>query len=124
MRCKYETSACPDQRVAHGEMKARASYVMHVATLTTSASNASLYIPSSSSPSTPRFFNDHGGTTPCFSLHYADIVTHGGFDPNAMFSPAYNERWKPEHGDIDIPFTGRRGPLEYEGEADAGNMFD
>jgi hypothetical protein len=97
---------------------------MHVTVLITGASNASPYIPSSASPSMPGFFSDYDGTTPHFSSHYADVAQHSRFDPNAMFSLTYNERRQPEHGDSDDPFTEHRGPLEFEGDAGADNMFD
>jgi hypothetical protein len=69
VRRKYEALTRRDQRLAHGEKKARAANAIHVTELTAGTNTASPYIPSSASPLKPWFFSDHGGATPRFSLH-------------------------------------------------------
>ncbi|KAK1684066.1 hypothetical protein QYE76_044914 [Lolium multiflorum] len=43
-----------------------------------------------------------------------DALPHGGFNPNNLYSPAYEQR-EPGPGADGDPFTGRRGPLEFDG---------
>jgi hypothetical protein len=55
---------------------------------------------------------------PNLSPHYQDALPHGGFNPNNLFySPAYEQapQREPGPGPKDAPFTGRRGPLEFDG---------
>jgi hypothetical protein len=68
---------------------------MHVSALTAAATaipwsgsaSGPAYIPRVASPSKSGFFNNPGSSTLWFSPHYANVAPHGGFNPNAMFSP-------------------------------------
>jgi hypothetical protein len=54
--------------------------------------------------------------TPNLSLHYQDTLSHGVFNPNAVFySPTYEQapQREPRPSVDGAPFTGRRGPLEF-----------
>jgi hypothetical protein len=88
---KYETSVRRDRRLAQGEKKATIADAMHVAALTAGSSTARPYIPSSASLSTPGFFSDHRSAMSRFSPHYGNNTHRDGFNPNAMFSPTYDE---------------------------------
>lgn len=68
-----------------------------------------------------RFLHDPESAMSRLSQHYADIASHGGFNPNAIISPTYDERRHQGHDD-DVSFTGSRGPLEFDGGA--GAPFD
>jgi hypothetical protein len=47
---------------------------------------------------------------------YEDALAHDNFNPNVVFFPAYNEPQRHQgHGADDVDFTGRRGPLQFEG---------
>jgi hypothetical protein len=57
-----------------------------------------------------------------FSLHCIDVMPHGGFNPNSMFSLIYDERCHQGHGDHGVAFRGHRAPHEFE--VGAGALFD
>jgi hypothetical protein len=83
------------------------------------STNVPVYVPGVFSPSSSVFYNDGpsgtpGCVTPNLSPHYQDALPHGGFNPNNLYSPAYEQR-EPGPGADGGPFTGRRGPLEYDG---------
>jgi hypothetical protein len=49
------------------------------------------------SPSSSAFYNDGpsgtpGCVTPNLLPHYQDALPHGGFNPNNLYSPAYEQR--------------------------------
>jgi hypothetical protein len=69
-------------------------------------------------PSKLGFFNNNGTPTPRFSSRYVNSLPHERFNPNAMFSPIYEEQSQEAHdGDANLSFTGRRCPLEFEAGA-------
>ncbi|XP_051188068.1 uncharacterized protein [Lolium perenne] len=48
-----------------------------------------------------------------------DALPRGGFNPNNLYSPVYEQR-EPGPGADGNPFTGRRGPLEFDGAGAEG----
>jgi hypothetical protein len=114
------------------EKKAQAArQQQHVMAGCIAATNASpwstsmpVYVPGVISPSQAAFYNDGpsatpGCVTPNLSPHYQDALPHGGFNPNNLYSPAYEQR-EPGPGADGDPFTGRRGPLEFDGAGAEG----
>jgi hypothetical protein len=79
------------------------------------------YIPVVASLSTPGFFGEAasatpGCLTPNLSPRYENARPHGGFNPNALFSQMCDAPQRQQgHGVDGVSFTGRRGPLEFEG---------
>nr|XP_051203983.1 uncharacterized protein LOC127317464 [Lolium perenne] len=130
LRRKLSTAERKGRRAVELEKKAQAARQhQHVMAGCIAATNASpwstsmpVYVPGVISPSQAAFYNDGpsatpGCVTPNLSPHYQDALPHGGFNPNNLYSPAYEQR-EPGPGPDGDPFTGRRGPLEYDG-ADA-----
>ena len=127
LRRKLSTAERKGRRAVELEKKAQAARQhQHVMAGCIAATNASpwstsmpVYVPGVISPSQAAFYNDGpsatpGCVTPNLSPHYQDALPHGGFNPNNLYSPAYEQR-EPGPGPDGDPFTGRRGPLEYDG---------
>nr|XP_051189995.1 uncharacterized protein LOC127303288 [Lolium perenne] len=127
---KLSTAKRRERRMVEQARKTTASLlqqkvVLATCTTTTAASpwscSTSVYILGVASPSTPGFFGEAAAATPgCLTPRllprYEDALAHGGFNPNVVLSPKYDEQQRQQGHDADgVAFTSRRGPLQFEG---------